>query len=462
MSEVYWPPDAESLPLRQNIVYAQTFTPLWSHTLDHIRIFIKYIDHRSEVKASIQYLKPDGTPTGMDITSYTFSWTEVPRGRYTSTRQRDVPPIRIVEGINYAFVLEQTYATPPYRSSTLYIPAPSGYPRGKLIKSIDGGATWDTADLGDMLFGEYGDPPVRPNRYTAPIEHIAVDNLTHIDYKTNACLRVTTTAPSTLTLVLSEEKPEPLEEPRPRRGGTQMCLESYHMTNWRSYAQLEKDDSMYHTFFLTRLNAGKPYWVSFTSLADFAPGYTAAPIFKLIHPEAPPFTTIKRPFTFGSSCQIWDGTPHDCPDHYLNVNESTPDEDVSWVAENGNWNRTATDLYHIHDFDPSDAGPWDKIVISVRLKFQGGYAYASSAWTAIKTHGHVYVSDNWGPLWPAYKNYHWHLRLNPFTGEPWTIAELNDLQIGVRLRSYVGVGWWTSTYCTQVYCKGYHKCVAYQ
>lgn len=461
MGEVYWPKDAISLPLGLNEVYAQTFTPLWSHDLQEIRIFIKFIDWPTKIGVAIQYLKPDGTPTGIDLISHIFEWEHMPYGAYTSTRQRKVDPIRIVKGINYAFLIWRIEGKLPSATSTLYIPAPSLYPRGKLIKSSDGGSTWDTTDLGDMLFGEFGNPPVQPTPYDPPPDHWAVTSIDRRDYNTNACIRVTSSVPCTMQILVSDTRVEPIHAWKIQRGTSIKCLGYHRLKSYRLYEQKENCDSIYHTFFIGGLKKYQKYWFCFTAKTDFNPTYSIAPVFAVTHPGGPTFTTILRPNAPGDRTQLALFGSAPCPDNYCYVKEATPDEWNSCVFNQWPYTKWWRDLYHIPNLDLSHIRPIDQVHLTGRFSFRGAPASASRARLLIKTHGNQYASDTFSPLPPTFENRHWHIYTNPFTNLAWTYEEVNDLQIGVMLYCYDSMGRVTMSFCTQLYCKIYHLCEAY-
>lgn len=462
MSESFWQEPYQTLVLPEGVIYAQTFSPLWSHTLDEIRVFIKYTYYAAAVKVSIQYLKPDGTPTGADLSFVTMSWEHIPYGAYTNVRQRKMPPIRLVKGINYAFLIRTLDCSPTYKPSTRYQPAPSGYPRGKLIMSTDDGNTWDTTDLGDLLFSEFGDPPLKLVPYTPPFDHWSIADYASIDYNTNSCIRIGTSSPTTTTLLLAVEKPKPIEANRTVRGVTTLCLDHYTFKVARTYLQLEKNDSLYHTFFVTKLKEGEKYWFAFMADANFSATPSVSPIFEKTHPGGSPFTTIRRPDAPGDLCQIPKENGDPCPNHYLNVDESSPDEDATCVINGTYSSSLRSDLYNIPNLLPLDTAPIEQVHLTIRIRASQVYHLGAVAYSLIKTHGLIYESPQIRPVPSTYENFHWHCYLNPFTGLAWTPQEINDLQIGVKLNRRRGVGWGIVSYCTQVYCKIIHDCSAYE
>lgn len=462
MSESFWQEPYETLELPKGTIFAQTFSPLWSHSVDYIRFFLKELDWPGETKLSIQYLKPDGTPTGIDLTTFNWWWKGKPWSWGYATRNCHVDPVRLVVGINYALLIETLDYSMPHIPTTRYQPPPSGYPRGKLIKSEDGGDTWDTTDLGDILFSEFGYPPLQPTPYNPPFDHWAITDYLACDYKTSSCIRMASSTPTKATIMIAVEKPKPIEEGVTVRGVTTMCLDHYTFKVDRSYPQLEKNESIYHTFNVRKLKKGEKYWFAFVADANFSPTLSASPIFEKVHPEAPPFTTIRRPDAPGDRCHnelTGNGLP--CPDHYLTVNEATPDEEVSQLIGNtiNNWYRY--DLYNIPDL-PANSRPIEQVHITARLRRGGGYAYVHLAKVGIKVNGVEWWTPSINYIPATYENFHFHLYENPVTGLPWTPQEANDLQIGISLRRYRTVGWSSYGFCTQLYCKIIHDCSAYE
>lgn len=462
MSEVYWSDSDLTLSLRTNRLYAQTFSPFLTHIVDTLRIKLRYVDSHIIVKASIQYLTPAGWPTGADLTSYTFEWWHEPWGRYTNIRQKKIPPFRLVAGVNYALVLQAIYYTPPRYPSFWYEPPPTTYPRGWLIKSEDDGLTWDTTNLGCMLFGEFGDPPVKPVPYEPPITHWAVTQAWKNDFTSTACIRVATTEPATLRAYVTKVPPVPREAPVPRRGGSVICLTNYTFKDWLAYDQKEKDDSLYHTFYLSFLKKNQRYWVTFIATSARLSTVSAGPIFAFIHPDAPPFTTIRRPIAPGHHCHIPYQTGPGCPFHYRNVDDTVPDEDATAIWNGDPW--TGYYLMDTYKIDPlsSPGLPIDELHLTTRVRRQGGYAYASGAKILLRIAGYDFYGPTWSGLSDSWQNRHWHVPLNPYTGLPWVSADFDNLEIGIALLYYRGVGWGTQTHCTQLYCRIIHKCSAYQ
>lgn len=461
MGEALWIAGATEIVFTTTTWLAQTFSPLWSHNCWQIRLNIHNRDWISNIKVSIQYLKPDGTPTGEDLVSLTFTSSMFSQIERMTTFQTRFPAIRLVASIKYAIILKQECLIPLMHPSVAYIPAPSQYPRGKLIRSIDSGATWNTTDLGALLFAEFGDPPLPASEFVAPIKQWAVFDMVVTPYWVNACIRVSTSQPCRLKLLRARQQPVPRKTFIIRRGMRVYCYKNTPYPVLEIYQQLEYGESLFHTFFVIGLTPGQPYWVTFTADANLEQTRSCSQYWTIYHPlEQPPFTITRRPAYDGTINQINYIHPPGTIHTYECVDEVTPDEDATFIMNYPGytgWKTTTWKIEPITGFDQ----PISYLRITARLARWGGYAYASYAREVIKTHGIVYYSEVETYLDTAYQYRDFIWTLNPFTNLPWTLDEINSLEIGISLYRYLGVGWSTSAKCTQLYATITHTCSAY-
>lgn len=459
MSESYWPETEDAITFSDNTLLAQTFMPLWSHTLEYIRVKPGFMLPHHICEVSIQYLKPDGTPTGARLTFITIDFFELWGINRFGTYQWPIPPIRLVVGTHYALVFRQLIPGILPWMQTRYVPAPSDYPRGKLIRSTDGGSTWDLTDLGDIVFAEWGDPPRPPNPHVLPLDHWAATTLGTANYSTSACIRISTTSPVYAVCHISEDEPKPMYYWRTIRGVRSRCLKYYAFVDWRSYRQLEKTDSIYHTFHVGKLKEGQKYWFTFTAESDFTLTSSIAPIVARVHPGGPPFTTIKRPNAQGDLREITQTVPLGYENHWELINEATPDEGNTVLYKSG-YAGADSDLFQIPDLEPFDR-PIDRLRVYARFKASGWYIYLVAPHILIKTHGEIYywefydVTNSWETVSHTWTE-------NPYTGDPWTRDEINALQIGITVKSNWGFRRDASSACTQLYCRIFQQCKAYE
>lgn len=114
--------------------------------------------------------------------------------------------------------------------------------------------------------------------------------------------------------------------------------------------------------------------------------------------------------------------------HWDKVDEEETDEDATYVQMNASAGFEGYDLYELEDL-PIAKGTASKITIYMRMRRNGTETHTSYPRIRIKTHGTVYGYQYVEPG-NTWANISQELTLNPFTGEAWTVEEVNDLQIG--------------------------------
>ena len=142
--------------------------------------------------------------------------------------------------------------------------------------------------------------------------------------------------------------------------------------------------------------------------------------------------------TADSSIGIHNQYP-DSGNHYDKVDDphDDPDEDDTYVYEN--WNVYYTDLYEIQNTSIPTGSTINSVGVWIRVKVGGRYK------CALKTHGNTYYGTEYTPPggWQPWAHY-WST--NPYTGEVWTLDEINDLLVGVSAKRYTG-DYGCVTYC---------------
>jgi len=133
--------------------------------------------------------------------------------------------------------------------------------------------------------------------------------------------------------------------------------------------------------------------------------------------------------------------------HYTVVDDAQPDEATSYVyAYTDNYVR---DLYNISNHSAA-GGVIDFVRVYARCSSGDATPSQDSLKIAIKTHGTVYESDAITLTQSDWLTYHSDWQENPYTSQPWTLGEIDSLQIGIALRKADVAG---GTACTQVYCE---------
>lgn len=164
---------------------------------------------------------------------------------------------------------------------------------------------------------------------------------------------------------------------------------------------------------------------------------------------------ILRPNAPGDECNVDYAKDHPCPNHYMEVDEVSPDEWSSYISNNDGVNVWQRDLYNI----PNGSGIG--IITKIKLYFRVCNFYGTSgiAKGAIKTGGTAYETpvQTAGEGWTT-KSYEW--AINPKTESAWTWSDINALQIGVALwggsQAHTGI----RGECTQVYVEVYYAPLA--
>ncbi len=130
------------------------------------------------------------------------------------------------------------------------------------------------------------------------------------------------------------------------------------------------------------------------------------------------------------------------------VDEDPSDNASSYVRATSPSSYTE-DLYNLPAH--SGNGTIAKVTVYVRACTDTTVTQAS-VYAKIKTHGSEYNGNAITLIYPplTWKTYCYEWNTNPYTGSAWTWDEINDLQIGVGLRSPTS-GVQNTSYCTQVY-----------
>lgn len=124
----------------------------------------------------------------------------------------------------------------------------------------------------------------------------------------------------------------------------------------------------------------------------------------------------------------------DTGEHFDKVNESTPDDGVTFVY-------TYEDSYQVDLYDLSELELYDIDItgLTVGFRFSGGADGGSNvtgyANAVIKTSGEAFAGAEESQLGPVFvtRSYRWDT--NPDTSTAWTLDEINELQAGARIKT---------------------------
>jgi len=143
------------------------------------------------------------------------------------------------------------------------------------------------------------------------------------------------------------------------------------------------------------------------------------------------------------------------PTHYEAVDEEVADEDTSYIETDPDSKTPQIDIFGLPDTAIPPGATINFVRVYNRTRRTATAAIGSS-FTVLRTYGTDYYGTIYTPA-TTYSDHYTEYPTNPYTGQPWTIDELNALEIGVQGVSGEECVWDTAFYiyypvrCTQVY-----------
>ncbi|MBA7483253.1 hypothetical protein ES707_18764 [subsurface metagenome] len=126
-------------------------------------------------------------------------------------------------------------------------------------------------------------------------------------------------------------------------------------------------------------------------------------------------------------------------EHYDKINEVTPDDSARYIGARHTYS-ALTDTFVI---PPHQQGNGLINSVTVYGRFRNAALQNGRQSVVVYTHGTLF-SYNFGVLPSAWTTQGYSWDINPYTGEPWTWEEIDNLEIGIIDRYH-------GTYCSQVY-----------
>lgn len=437
---------------------AQTFRPKKTHTLLYVDLQLKTLFLPTTIDVQIQGAGSDHKPDGIMI-SDAYGFRSPGLIPFLSKRVRfKMRPVTLNKDQYYAIVVHGDGNLIYGILQWHYNAGDAEYGRGVRSSTDDGGVTWTVYTDDDHIFAEFGTPPAPNIPAPPPIENFIPTLYNSTDFFNHVCISLATNVPCHLTCYWTPNQPKKHPITRVVRGLNVPWYTYFCFTGWHAHEQEEPGDTLYHSFLLPDWPLSQKRYFTFRGDVDGILSPSVGPIFDHTNEGGPPYAAIFRPNAPGDHCTIPREIGEPCPDHWKNLDDVTPDEDTTCVMS---WDAAASwykeDLYRIPNLPPSDrliAG----ITVTARIRRQGGRTSTYIAKIILKTHGMVYRTNAMNLFPTYYVNRSWLHSTNPNTGLPWTLQEINDLQIGVASRFYRGVGWSSVAYITQVYVQVWMQC----
>ncbi len=156
----------------------------------------------------------------------------------------------------------------------------------------------------------------------------------------------------------------------------------------------------------------------------------------------------RRPNAVGTYTQF----PYQYPasgSHWDKVDEEAPDESstVVFVSDSTAWYK---DCFNIEDITIPGNATIKSVTIYNRVSSLGSGIRAGYHQTLIRTYNTDYFGTTNRPP-TTYTPYSTTYTTNPYTGQTWTVEEINALQIGAYAKATYFNGEYWDVYCTQVY-----------
>ncbi|MBA7588743.1 hypothetical protein ES708_30811 [subsurface metagenome] len=283
------------------------------------------------------------------------------------------------------------------------------------------------------------------------LQHFAVLDIAYFHFSTSVIITCSTNNPCHLTCYYTDKEPGRHATSRVVRGlalpwGAYWCFVA-----WNSVEQQEAGDTLTHTFKVHDWSYCQTKWLCFrgTVAGELSP--SVSPLLKHHHSGGLENAVILRPAGPGIRCSIPSEIGDPCPDHWKNVDEEVPDEELTQL------NDTEPEWYGMaYDFFTIDALPTlpleiDYIRLTARCRREGGPTNYGVIRVGIRTHGRTYWQYPWPFTIKEWRDYRRAWGPNPYTSQPWTYFELNNLQIAIDLKQYFDNGVLERGFCTQMF-----------
>ena len=257
----------------------QCFSPLEPHTLDYVDIELKCGPFTAAVtlEVHVSVLPPD--PDHQPLAVSTLQPSPVAPGSVNRWRFeiKARPQLQATE--RYWLVLYHKPIIIGTAADLLYDSTAATYARGWLAKSNDNGQTWDYEYTMDIIFAEFGDPPLIIPEFQPTVSQWASLGLSFFHCHTDEIIYLITSVPCHLTCYLTDIEPTQHYVSRTIRGIRVPWTTRFSLAPWFSVEQSQPGDTIYHTFELNDWPLNLKRWFSFRGEVDFKLSPSVGPIF---------------------------------------------------------------------------------------------------------------------------------------------------------------------------------------
>ncbi len=286
------------------------------------------------------------------------------------------------------------------------------------------------------------------------LQHFATIDIEYFHTPDSIIISLLTNNPCHLTCYYTDKKPLKHHTTRIVRGlevpwGVYFCFVA-----WKAIEQNEAGDTIWHTFVIPDWSYCQTKWFTFRGTIVEVLSPSVGPIFMHHHSGYLPPTITLRPNAPGDVCLLPGEAGLPCPNHWQNVNEVIEDDFITTVISHPtDWSWDYYDLYHIQPLELIIPHSITNLRVYARCIIKDHYIH-HEYWAArigLKTLG----TEDWTTskiVRTGWSNLYQDWAINPITGASWTLAQINDLQIGICLRTpYIIPDPEGLVYCTQVW-----------
>ena len=283
---------------------AQTFRPLYTHTLFYVDLQLKADLLVGMIVIQIYEADANHKPKG-DMLSDSYGYLAAPLYPFISTRVRmKMRPFEAIAGHYYAIVLHSEGALPYTGIQWRFDAAGATYPRGMRSFTMDGGVSWTVYSGSDFMFAEFGSPPTLPVPVKPPVDKFVPTLFEKSALTDGVRFHLATNVPCHLTCYWTASEPKKHPVTRVIRGLVVPWYTYFCFVAWHAVAQVEPGDTLYHTFHVTPWEIGQKRWFTFRGNVDDVLSPSVGPVFNFIRT---PLTTPQKFESYEPEVGVWRG-----------------------------------------------------------------------------------------------------------------------------------------------------------
>lgn len=284
MSESYTIGGDTYFNLGSGVWTGQLFNPRETHTLAYVDLNVDVGEFHSGIPVRVYYADGSHEP----ILSELLSSGSIPAPRAsigeTIRMRAKMTPFQLTAGFPYVLVFEGLPFPFPNNNRPQYDADDATYPRGHRMSTNDFGNTWTQHLTDDLIFAEFGAPPLPKPEPPPPIDNFAAIGIDFLHLTNATLIRLSTNVPCHLTCYWTKE--QPLKHPTHAiiRGMPMMSSTYFCFVAWKTVEQLEAGDTLYHTFAVPDWAPEQVRWFTIKGEVNALDSPSVGPIFKHTHP----------------------------------------------------------------------------------------------------------------------------------------------------------------------------------